>query len=161
MTSLNDEVALLRTVPFFSSIDSGRLKLLAYASEKLAFEDGDVIFRKGEPENDTFFILDGAADVVDETSGEPIIIAHLPRYSLFGEISAFCNMPRTATMRASGHLVVLRIPQEHFIDLIRSSPAMALQIIRVLALRLVDTTSDLVAARAEGHTGHQHPSGDV
>jgi CRP-like cAMP-binding protein len=149
MISLDDEVARLRTVPFFSAIDNGKLKLLAYASEKLGFEDGDVVIHQGSMDSDVYFILEGAADVLTSTNDGPIVVAHLPQHALFGEISALCDIPRTATIRASGRLVVLKISQNHLLELIRGSPAVALHIIRVLALRLVDTTRDLTAARSQ------------
>jgi len=146
MTSLNEEVTLLRGVPFFSSIDDGKLKLLAYSSEKLGFEDGEIVFRRGSAGGDAYFILQGEADILTETNGHELVVAHLPQHSLFGEISAFCDVPRTATVRASGNLLALRIRKDHFLELIEGSPAAALQIIRVLAQRLTNTTSDLAAA---------------
>lgn len=146
MTSLNEEVTLLRSVPFFSSMDDGKLKLLAYTSEKQGFEDGEVVFKQGAAGGDAYFILQGAADVLTEANGHELIVAHLPQHSLFGEISAFCEVPRTATVRASGDLVALRIRKDHFLELIAETPTAALQIIRVLAERLANTTSDLTAA---------------
>lgn len=146
MTSLNDEVILLRSVPFFSSMDDGKLKLLAYTAEKQGFEDGEVVFRQGSAGGDAYFILRGEADVLTETNGHELVVAHLPQHSLFGEISAFCDIPRTATVRASGSLIALRIRKDHFLELIAECPAAALQIIRVLAQRVANTTSDLTAA---------------
>jgi len=146
MTSLDQEVALLRSVPFFSSIESGKLKLLAYSSEKLGFEDGEDVFRHGSTDGDAYFILEGSVDVLAERNGHEVKVAHLPQYALFGEISAFCDIPRTATVRANGHLLALRIPKESFLNLIADSPGVALQIIRVLARRVADTTRDLTAA---------------
>ena len=144
-TSLDQEVALLRGVPFFSSIEAGKLKLLAYSSTKLGFEDGEMVFRQGSTDGDAYFILEGAVDVLTERNGHEVKVAHLPRYALFGEISALCDIPRTATVRAQGHLVALRIPKESFVELIGGSPGVALQVIRVLARRVADTTSDLAA----------------
>jgi CRP-like cAMP-binding protein len=146
MTSLDQEVALLRSVPFFSSIEAGKLKLLAYSSEKLGFEDGEDVFLQGSTDGDAYFILEGSVDVLTERNGHEVRVAHLPQYALFGEISAFCDIPRTATVRARGHLLALRIPKENFLNLIAESPGVALQVIRVLALRVATTTSDLVAA---------------
>lgn len=146
MTSLDQEVALLRSVPFFSSIEGGKLKLLAYSSEKLGFEDGETVFRQGSTDGDAYFILEGAAHVLAERNGHQVKVANLPQYALFGEISAFCNIPRTATVQARGHLVALRIPRDNFLNLIAESPGVALQVIRVLARRVADTTSDLAAA---------------
>jgi CRP-like cAMP-binding protein len=57
-----------------------------------------------------------------------------------------CDIPRTATVRAKGDLLALRIPRESFLNLIAEYPEVALQIIRVLARRVADTTSDLAAA---------------
>lgn len=146
MTSLDQEVALLRGVPFFSSMAAGKIKLLAYSSEKLGFEDGEAVFRQGSTEGDVYFILEGSVDVLTERNGHEVRITHLPQHALFGEISALCDIPRTATVRAKGDLLALRIPRESFVNLIAEDPAVALQIIRVLARRVADTTSDLVAA---------------
>jgi CRP/FNR family transcriptional regulator, cyclic AMP receptor protein len=146
MKSLNDEVAMLRNVQFFSSLETGKLKLLAYASQKMGFEDGDIVFRRGATEGDAYFILEGEADVLADTSSGQVVVAQLPRYALFGEISAFCDVPRTATIRARGNMVALRIPKEYLLDMIQQSPSVALQIIRVLAQRVANTTVDLAAA---------------
>jgi CRP-like cAMP-binding protein len=146
MTSLDQEVALLRGVPFFSSIEAGKLKLLAYSSEKLGFEDGEVVFRQGSKDGDAYFILEGSVDVLTERNGHEVQVANLPQYALFGEISALCDIPRTATVRAKGDLLALRIPRESFLTLIAEHPGVALHIIRVLARRVADTTNDLIAA---------------
>lgn len=153
MTSLNEEVILLRNVPFFSSMEDGKLKLLAYTSEKQGFEDGEVVFRQGSAGGDAYFILRGEADIVTETNGHERVVAHLPQHSLFGEISIFCDVPRTATVRASGNLLALRIRKDRFLELISECPGAALQIMRVLAQRLANTTSDLTAA-LEARSSH-------
>lgn len=146
MTSLDQEVILLRNVPFFSKVETGKLKLLAYSSERLGFEDGEVVFRQGSAEGDAYFILEGSVDVVTERNGREVRVAQLPQHALFGEISALCDIPRTATVRAKGNLLALRIPKESFLNLIAEYPAVAMHIIRILARRVADTTSDLASA---------------
>jgi CRP-like cAMP-binding protein len=141
---------LLRSVPFFASLEAGRLKLLAFSSEHIGFEDGEIVFREGSSGEDVYFILEGGADVLTEKEGREFAVARLPRYSLFGEISALCDVPRTATIRAAGELTVLRIPKDYFLQLIVEQPAAALQLIRVLARRVAATTADLVAALQVG-----------
>jgi len=146
--TIDDEVALLSTVAFFEQVDPGKLKILAYVSERLDFESGDIVFEQGARGDDVYFILDGVADVVMATGGKPVTVAQLARHALFGEISAFCDLPRTASVQAKGHLAVLRIPGEAFLGLIREEPEVALRIVRELALRLARTTRDLVAVQA-------------
>jgi CRP-like cAMP-binding protein len=144
--TIDDEVALLRTVPFFETMEPAKLKLLAYVSERLEFEDKDVIFEEGSSGDDVYFILAGKADIVREMNGTPVFVAQLDRHALFGEMSVFCSLPRTAGVRASGHLAVLRIPGEAFLALIREQPALAMRVIRELALRLARTTHNLTIA---------------
>ena len=45
--SLNEEVELLRRIPLFAKIDPAKLKLLAFASERLTFEAEQELFRQG------------------------------------------------------------------------------------------------------------------
>ena len=41
--SLDQEVEALRKVPFFANIDPARLKLMAFASERLTFKPGQML----------------------------------------------------------------------------------------------------------------------
>ena len=145
--TIDDEVALLRTVPFFETMEPGKLKLLAYVSERLEFEDGDVVFEQDSAGGDVYFILAGMADVMTQMDGNTVFVARLDRHALFGEMSLFCDLPRTAGVQAHGHLAVLRIPGEAFLALIKEEPALALRIIRELALRLARTTRNLTVAQ--------------
>ncbi len=146
--SIESDAAMLRAVPFLSDVETARLKLLAYASERLDFDGGDIVFEQDSTGSDVYFVLDGKADVVAASERGPVLVATLPRHALFGEISAFCDVPRTAGVRAHGRLSVLRIPQAAFLSLIEESPALALKVVRELATRLSRTTREL--ARAQG-----------
>ncbi len=48
MSSLSDEVDLLRRIPLFAQIDPSKLKLLAFTSERVAFEEGQTLFKQGD-----------------------------------------------------------------------------------------------------------------
>jgi hypothetical protein len=43
---LNDEVQLLRKLPYFSKVDPCKLKLLAFASDRVCYDAGQVIFTR-------------------------------------------------------------------------------------------------------------------
>ena len=45
--SIHAEVDLLRKVPLFASIDTAKLKLLAFTSERLTFPAGATLFHEG------------------------------------------------------------------------------------------------------------------
>lgn len=149
MSSIMDEVELLRRVPLFSQIDTTKLKLLALASERLRYAPGQDIMRQGEAGDAAFVIINGKADIVIVNGGEEQVVAQLSRNDIVGEIAILCDVPRTATVRASGEVDVLKITKDRFIRLLSDFPAVSIGVMRVLADRLARTTQELYSAQAE------------
>ena len=149
MSSIMDEVDLLRRVPLFSQIDTAKLKLLALASERLRYAPGQVVMRQGDTGDAAFVIINGEAEVVIHNAHEEQVVAHLGRNDIVGEIAILCDVPRTATIRASGDLDVLKITKDRFIRLLSDFPAVSIGVMRVLADRLTRTTQELYSAQAE------------
>ncbi|APH72338.1 cyclic nucleotide-binding domain-containing protein [Aquibium oceanicum] len=152
MSTLRDEVEVLRKIPLFAAMDPAKLKLLAYASDKVEFEHGQVLFRQGDAGDSAFIVLSGVADIISESGGTEVVVAQLRDHALLGEMSVFCDIPRSATVRANGRLTALKIGKGYFLELIKEFPELASRIIRELAFRLAKTTADLAAAeRAARH----------
>ena len=61
--SLNEEVELLRNIPLFGKIDPSKLKLLAFASERVIFDAGQELFHQGDHADNAYIIIEGEADV--------------------------------------------------------------------------------------------------
>ncbi len=138
--SLNDEVELLRRIPFFASLEPAKLKLLAFTSERVAFEPGQTLFRQGDRGEAAFIIVEGEAEILVNGERGLVPIAKVGRNEFVGEIAILCDVPRTATVRASTRLVTLRISKTLFFKLIREFPVMAVAIMRELAHRLEEAT---------------------
>ena len=62
--SIIDEVEALRRIPYFATMDSAKLKLLAFASHRLQLPVGGVLCREGEPGDAAYILLDGEAEVM-------------------------------------------------------------------------------------------------
>jgi len=67
---------------------------------------------------------------------------------LIGEIGILCDVPRTATVKASSNLTTLRISKDLFFSMVTDFPAMGVEIMRELAHRLDHTTTQLREALA-------------
>jgi CRP-like cAMP-binding protein len=148
--SILTEVELLRRIPLFSNIDTSRLKLLAFTSERLTYNAGAVLFREGDRGDSAYLLLEGKVDVVVHApSGEDVIVASLGANNIVGEMSLLCEMPRTATVIAAEPLDTLRIKKDQFFQLMRDLPQITLEIMRELATRLHHVNQDLSAARAK------------
>ena len=145
---LQEEVELLRKIPLFSKIEPAKLKLLAFTSERLTYAEGDILFEQGDAGDAAYIIIGGAADVVVNTPGGPLVVATLNQNEIVGEIAILCDVPRTATVLANCELTTLRITKDLFFSLVIEFPQIAVEIMRELAHRLEVTTGRLREAVA-------------
>ncbi len=161
--SLLQEYELLRRIPFFAEIEPARLKLLAFMSERVAFDDGTTLFHQGDQADAAYLIIEGEADIIVETPRGPLTIATLGANDIVGEMAILGDVPRTATVRAKTRLVALRIAKGPFMRMVREFPTMAVSIMRELAHRLELTNNQLRSALSEVRhlresTVHRAPS---
>ncbi len=147
--SLHEEVEALRNIPLFAKIDASKLKLLAFTSERVNYDPGKDLFKQGDPGDAAYIILDGEADIIVNTPGGELVVASMKKYDFVGDIAILCDVPRTATVRATKPLSTLVITKDLFFQLVTEFPDMSVAIMRELAQRLHKTTQDLLAARAK------------
>ena len=146
--SLNEEVELLRNIPMFSKIDPSKLKLLAFASERVIFGQGQELFHQGDSGDTAYIIIDGNADVLIDSPGGELAVAKIGKNELVGEIAILCDVPRTATLRADDQVTTLAISKDLFFQMVREYPDMGIEIMRELAQRLEQTNAQLRDARS-------------
>ncbi len=144
--SLSEEVELLRSVPLFANIEPSRLKLLAFTSERLTYPANQDIFHQGDIGDAAYVIVRGEADVIIDTPNGPLTVAHVSKNAFVGEIAILIDVPRTATIRATGELETLKISKDLFFRLITEFPEMGIEIMRELARRLEQTNLQLSEA---------------
>lgn len=137
--SLTDEVLLLKEIPLFADIEESKLKLIAFASQRLRYMPGEVAIREGDPTDSIYVILTGDAEVVIETEDGPLTMASIGKYGIFGEIGVLCEVARTASVQATSELEVLRIEKGFFLQMLRDFPAVARVVLAVLGQRLART----------------------
>jgi CRP/FNR family transcriptional regulator, cyclic AMP receptor protein len=135
-----EAVALFRRIPVFALLDPASLKLLAFSSSYLTFNDGEALFHQGEPGDSVFVIDEGEVEVTIRVDGAAIHLARLGKHDLFGEMAVICNLPRTADVCARGPLKVLQIEGDVFLRLVTANPDAALGVMRVLTERLMRFT---------------------
>ena len=150
--SLNEEVELLRKIPLFANLEPSKLKLLAFTSERITYDEDQVLFRQGDMGDAAYIIVEGEAEVKVGTQNGEIVVATLSRNDFVGEIAILCDVPRTATVQAKTRVVTLRIAKDLFFRLIAEFPQMSVEIMRELASRLEHTTAQLREAIAGADT---------
>jgi CRP-like cAMP-binding protein len=145
---LNDEVNMLKLVPLFAGVPPAKLKLLAFTSERVAYRADEALFFQGDHGDAAFVILSGRADVIVEGPQGPVKVAELAANAIVGEIAILCDVARTATVKAATQLEALRISKDNFFKLLMDFPEMTIEVVRVLADRLSQTTLELTEARS-------------
>jgi CRP-like cAMP-binding protein len=143
---LNQEVDALRRIKLFSNIDTSKLKLLAFASERVIYEPGKVLFREGDRADAAYMILDGSADVIINSPKGPVTVSTIQKDTFVGEVAVLCDVPRTATVTAVTRVDALKIRKDVFFQLLHDVPSMAVEVMRELAERLDATNDRLLAA---------------
>jgi CRP-like cAMP-binding protein len=77
------------------------------------------------------------------------VVAQVGKDDIVGEIAILVDIPRTATVTATSDLTTLKITKDLFFRMITDFPEMGVEIMRVLAQRLEQTTAQLLKARTE------------
>lgn len=146
--SLDEEVAALKRIPLFAKIDTSRLKLMAFASERMIFKPGQTLCVQGDPGDAAYIILNGSAEVLIKIDGGELAVADLGVNDIVGEIAILIDIPRTATVRATEEVTSLRLTKELFFRMVTDFPEIGVEVMRVLAQRLEATNARLRAANA-------------
>ena len=130
---------MLRRVPIFARMDPSKLKLLAFTSQSLTFDDGEIIFRAGDPADSAYVIMEGEVDIIVDTDAGEAVAGTLKTNELFGELAVLTNAPRSTALRARGDLVAMKITDEMFLKLLVENPEVALDVMRQLSMKLTRT----------------------
>jgi CRP-like cAMP-binding protein len=149
MGKLQDEVDLLRAIPVLANMPANKLKLLAFASDRVSYDAGEVLFEQGDDADAAYIVIRGLADVIINTDNGTNKVAELGPNSFVGDMAILSDMPRTATVQAAEKLDTLRIRKDHMIDMMKDSPTLAMAVLRELVQRLAKTTADLSSTRDE------------
>jgi CRP/FNR family transcriptional regulator, cyclic AMP receptor protein len=143
------ETEILAASPLFRGVDHAQLKLLALMAEARTFHDGEDLMVQGAEGDAAFVLLEGDAEVLVRIAGRDTPVARLGQNDIVGEMALLTETPRTATVRARGTVRALRIDRAILLRLLQEFPRMALELLKVMTVRLERTTQELARTRAE------------
>jgi CRP-like cAMP-binding protein len=108
----------LAALPFFKGLSGQELERIAARFRTQRFVDGEAVFLAGEPGDRYYVIREGQA-VVTLPDGRQI--RTLGPGECFGDLALLFGRPRSATVTASGPLVVASLDRADFAALVRAS----------------------------------------
>ncbi|MCB1509096.1 MAG: Crp/Fnr family transcriptional regulator [Hyphomicrobiaceae bacterium] len=119
--ALEEDIAVLRRVPFFEGFSEEALKLLAFSGENRRFSDGARIFAEGETSEGGLVVLSGAL-VFTEGDGAA---QHFGPATLLGARALFTRTSRPGTAMASGQTETILIRRSLFLRMLAEYPELA------------------------------------
>jgi CRP/FNR family cyclic AMP-dependent transcriptional regulator len=122
----------LAEVPLFSALSKKDLQLVAKQAEEVHVPPGRAIVTEGSAGADFFVILDGTARV--ERHGTPV--AELGPGGFFGDLALLDRAPRNASVIAESDMLLAKLGQRAFDQLLETSPGFAKKLLAGLARRL-------------------------
>ncbi len=99
-------------------------------------DQGDIIFRAGDPGEVMYIVLDGEVHISQDEAGERFVQARFGRGHFFGEMALVTGKPRVATAIAAAPTVLMPLSREVFLQKVKTHPDVALHTVQILIVRL-------------------------
>ena len=129
-------IAFLLTTPMFDDLEPKEIMEIIHIVETIKFEPGDIIFSEGDAGDGWYALYSGEVEVLKKSNGGDKNIKALEPGSCFGEMAVLDGLPRSATIRAKKDTVLLRVPQDKFMELIDEDHLIAYKLIKHMAILL-------------------------
>ena len=100
---------------------------------------GEVLCKQGENDRRVFIIVMGEVEISEGSDENQVVLAHLKRGEIFGEISALFDSPRISNVKVTRPTVLLIIPGESFEKVITGRSTLYSAILERYKSRLTET----------------------
>jgi CRP-like cAMP-binding protein len=136
--SQDTKVQALKGVPLFADLSRTELLQLERLCEDLEVQPGRVLCKEGEIGREFFVLVDGKVQVIRKGRR----VATLSGGDFVGEIALVTELPRTATVTAETPLRLFVLTRREFHAVLDQNPKVERKVLRALARRLAETSSD-------------------
>ncbi len=130
----------LSHVPLFAALPASAQREIAAMLKHVSVPPGSVFIHEGDPGDSLCLILDGEIEVIKaEGTGDERLLRVQGPGTFVGEMSLFDRTGRrTATVRAKTQVQAATMTLADFDALLRRQPDLAIEVMRVMSLRLRD-----------------------
>ncbi len=106
------------------------------STETVSYQAGETIYQSGTTDDKMYAVQAGEIDIY--FNGQ--VIETVGVDGIFGEKSLIDDQPHTTTAVAKTDTVIVPVNETKFLFLVHETPTFALQVMRVMAVRLRDMT---------------------
>jgi CRP/FNR family cyclic AMP-dependent transcriptional regulator len=132
-----DKRQLLASVPIFACLREPELELLLDVTTTKRLATRDVLFRKGDPGNQLYAVLEGRLKILAAgADGKEVVFGINGPGEVIGEIALMDSNPRSATVVAMEACELLTLHRRDLIPFLEKHPKVTIELAGVLAARL-------------------------
>ena len=134
----------LRSVELFAGFTADEAARLAASAARRQLQRSDVLFAEGSEPAELFVVISGRIAIANKSvDGRESVLALMERGDLFGEMSLFDGLGRSAEARALERSEVLALPFEPLRQIYSGRPALLWDVVKLLAGRIRNTDTAL------------------
>lgn len=139
-----DEASLLRKSELFQALDDDAMTVILESVTVREVQRGDRIFDEDDHATALYVVREGRVAIAKRAIDEKeSIVALMEEGDLFGEMSLFDGLPRSAAARVLEASEVVVVPYEPITQVLEERPALLWHIVALLARRLRTTDAAL------------------
>ena len=121
--------------PLFCALAKKELRHLVTIVHRRSYEEGEFVFRKGQPGAAMFIIKSGAVDIIDyDGENRNTVIATLNTEDFFGELALLDDSLRSATALVTRPTDIYAFSRTDLENLLATFPQMGMRIYQALAI---------------------------
>jgi len=149
--TIEDDIAIFQRIQILRRLGPPALRILAIGAESQSFEDGDVLFREGDPADGAYIVQRGSFLLLPRRPGDGEVIAGPG--TLLGETALLAETIRPATATARESSTVMRISRAMFLKMLEGYPDAAQRMRDMIAARTDQWAREVENVRAALGTG--------
>jgi sulfate permease, SulP family len=130
-----DEIPLAE-IGLFAKFDSMDLAAIESYLQRTSYQQGDIIFREGDPGREVFIVTKGTASAFLQSPNSAIRLATFAPGTVFGELAILDAGPRSATVVADEDLVCFVLTMSKYTALREKHPSVAMRILAAIGREL-------------------------
>ena len=122
----------LRKIPLFDALDDDELVVVGKRISVFELDQGNFLFKEGQPGDSVCFLLNGSLDVIKQTEKNMVEIATLSRGCTVGEMSIVGESKRSATIKARKNSSLASLSREDFEKILEEHPKIGVKMLKAL-----------------------------
>ncbi len=139
----------LRQVPFLNSLEDSQFDYLVKIGKRIPLNQGEVLFRKGDPGRSMYLILEGRIQIyVESSDGQAAVLRVLESGQFLGEMALLDGGARSANALTLTPCEVFVLERASFLNLITIYPELLTRLLSGLTERLRRTDERYLAQMA-------------